>query len=288
VQFFSGADASTLQGPGDIANSNTHFGASLRQANLQAHLPIGTEGGVDVVFGRQGSLMGYESYMAPLRPFYSLSYQWYFAEDGADTGCWTTWHATDDWDLTYGVYLGSNTLFSLRGDAPSQVLQAKQWLDDDHKLYHCATLVLGDDAVGNTIPFLPGTFASVLEWRIQYAASERLVQVFQANAGWDQHVRFVGTGQWYGLLANSVYRLDDNLDAQLRLEWFDDANGTRTGVATDYAAVTAGLAARFGPRFSVRPELRGDFAGKPVFGPLDSPHRDRSQMTAALECLWNF
>ncbi len=288
TQLFNGADAYTLQGPGDIQNTNQHFGASLHQVNLQAHLPILSDGGVDLVFGRQGSLMGYESYMAPLRPFYSLSYQWYFAEDGADTGCWATWHAAPDWDFTYGTCLGSNTLFTLRGDAPSHVLQLRQWLDREHKLYHAGTLIVGDQAVGKTIAFLPGTLAAVVEYRIQYAASDRLTQVVQGNIGADQDVRFIGTGRWYGLLTNSVYRLDERLDAQLRLEWFDDEDGTRTGRATDYVAVTSGLAARLTPRLTLRPELRGDFAGKPIYGRLDSLHRERNQLTAAVECVWTF
>jgi len=255
---------------------------------LQAHLPILTDRGVDMILGRQGSLMGYESYMAPLRPFYSLSYQWFYAEDGADTGWWTTVHAADGWDITYGAYLGSNTLFSLRGDAPCHELQIKRWLDEEHKFYHCATLVVGDQAVGKTIAVLPGRLANGLEWRIQASLSERWTQVVQANVGWDEDVRFVGLGRWQGVLANSVFKLDDRLDAQTRLEWFDDVNGTRTGRATNYFAITTGLAARLGPQLVIRPELRGDFAGARVFGPIDSPSRQFNQLTAALECVLNF
>ncbi len=288
LQLFNGADASTLQGDGDIKNGNPRFGTTVRQARLQFHLPVVSDGGVDVVVGRQGSLMGYESYMAPLRNFYSVSYQWFYAEDGADTGCWATLHGADGWDCTYGVYLGSNTFFTLNGNAPTHELQIKRWLDADHKFYHCATLVVGDQAVGKTIAVLPGNLATVLEWRIQAALTDRWTQVFQANIGWDQNVRFIGTGRWHGLLTNSVYQLQPRLDGQLRLEWFDDVNGTRTGRATDYVAITTGLAARLTPRLTLRPELRGDFAGKPVFGPLDSLARQRSQLTAALECVLTF
>jgi hypothetical protein len=288
LQFFSGADASTLEGPGDIRNTDPRFGGSIRQARVQAHLPIFSERGIDMVFGRQGSLMGYESYMAPLRSFYSLSYQWFYAEDGADTGWWTTLHAADRWDITYGVYLGSNTFFTLQGDAPSHELQIKRWLDEEHKFYHCATLVVGDNSVGKTVAVLPGRLATVLEWRIQAAWSDRWTQVLQANIGWDEDVRFIGLGRWHGVLTGSVFKLDEKLDAQSRLEWFDDVNGTRTGHATNYFAVTTGLAARLGPKLMIRPELRGDFAGSRVFGPVDSPSRRSSQLTAALECVLPF
>jgi len=288
IQMLGGADASTLEGLGDIHNTNPRFGGSVRQVRFDAHLPILNEEGVELVIGRQGSLMGYESYMAPLRPFYSLSYQWFYAEDGANTGVWATAHPWRGWDVTYGVYLGSNTLFALRGDAPCQALQIKQWLDSEQKHYQAFTLLIGDQAIGRTIKILPGTLATVLEWRAQFAVSENLTQVIQANGGIAQNVEFIGTGRWYGVLGNTVYRMSQRWDAQARLEWFDDPDGLRTGRATNYVEVTTGTPVRVNSRFTMRPELRGDFAGARVFGPLDSLDRKRQQLTAAFECVWTF
>ncbi|HWA97267.1 MAG TPA: outer membrane beta-barrel protein [Pirellulales bacterium] len=288
TQLFGGADAYDLQGPGDIQSVNDHFGFTIRQANLRAHLPVFTARGMDVVVGRQGSLMGYESYMAPMRTLYSVSYQWWYAEDGADTGTWATVHATDEWDLTGGVTFGSNTFFELRGTAPCYIVQARQWFDRQRSLYQCATLVIGDQSIGKTSVIEPGKLTTVCEYRIQFAATERWTQVFQANGGWDSQVKYIGFGQWYGVLEASIVKLTDELDAQLRLEWFDDANGVRTGFATDYVSMTPGFIVHLGPQMSVRPEFRADFAGRRVFGRFESLSRQRSQFTPAVECVFTF
>jgi hypothetical protein len=288
LQFLAGADAAALQGPGDITTSNPRFGGVVRQVYAEAHLPALTEGGIDVRLGRQGSLMGFESYMAPRRSFYSLSYQWNFGEDGADTGAWATWHVTERLDLTYGVTLGSNTFFTLAGDAPCHLAQVNWWPGEGRKTLLNATLLVGDEAAGKTRPANPGSLATVAEFRLQHAWSERLTHYLQVNMGWDQGVPGVGTGQWYGVLAAGVYKLAGNLDGALRMEWFDDVHGTRTGFATGYTALTAAATWRPRPWLAVRPEVRGDFAGEPVFGPAAGPARSPRQLTAALECVLQF
>jgi hypothetical protein len=288
LQLFGGADAFTLQGPGDIRNSSPYFGASVRQARAQFHVPILCERGIDVVVGRQGSPMGYESYMAPLRPFYSLSYQWFYAEDGADTGCWTTFHVADGWDVLYGTTLGSNTLFTLRDHNPCQIAQVKHWWNSDRRAYWCATLIAGDQAVGKNFIAYPGRFATVLELRTQFDMGERWTQVLEANLGSDDETLVARVGRWAGVLGNTVYHCNSVWDTQARLEWFDDANGVRTGVATNYFAATGGAVAHLSPRLMLRPELRGDFAGDRVFGPVDSLRRERSQLTASVDCVLTF
>lgn len=286
VQVFAGADAALLQGPGDIQSTNPRFGATFRQLNASVHLPVLTDGGVDVILGRMGTWMGYESYMAPNRPLYSLSYQWNFAEDGADTGLWTVWHLSERCDFRYALTLGSNTFFTLRGDAPCHLGQINYALDKRTQM--TSTLLIGNQAIGNVIPYTMGKLDTVVELRLRRTWRERFSEVLQANLGWDQGVPLVGLGEWYGVLAISEIRLTRRLDALLRLEWFDDRNGTRTGLATNYYALTSGVNFRPRPWITLRPELRGDCAGAPAFGSLDSIHRHASQLTAALECLLRF
>ena len=288
LQLFAGADAYTLTGPGDIRNTNPNFGGVVRQARVQCHLPLLTDEGVDVVVGRQGSPMGYESYMAPQRPFYSLSYQWFYAEDGADTGCWTTVHLDCRWDLMAGATLGSNTFFTLRDHGACEIVQLKRWLNEAHRDYWCATLINGPQSVGKNFIAYPGSLATVVELRGQVAITDRWTQVVQANLGWDQRTQIAGLGRWAGVLGSSIYRISADWAIQARYEWFDDANGVRTGVAANYEELTGGLVRNWGERLQLRPEIRGDFADRPAFGPLDSPHRRRGQLTLAMDCVWAF
>lgn len=288
VEMLGGADAADLQGPGDIHSDNPRVGGVVRQLYVAAHVPALTDGGVDLQLGRRGTPMGYESYRATQRPFYSLSYQWNYAEDGADTGLWSTWHATDRLDLIYGLTMGANTFFTFRGHAPDHLIQLDHWLQEARRTRLTGTVLIGNQAVGNVLPVKPGELDTVVELRAQQAWTSGFSQVVQANLGWDSGTPVIGLARWYGLMTIGVWKLTPRLDGQARLEWFDDVTGSRSGFPTNYYAVTAGVSHQLRPWLLLRPEVRGDLAGLPAFGPLNSPHRSDRQLTAALECLVKF
>ena len=63
--FYAGADAALLRPEGGFTTTDPRFGADFRQLYVSAHLPVLTEGGVDVRAGRMGTIIGYESALAP-------------------------------------------------------------------------------------------------------------------------------------------------------------------------------------------------------------------------------
>jgi hypothetical protein len=288
AQLFAGSDAWLLAGPGDPINDDIYFGFVLRQLYVSAHLEILGEGGFDLKVGRAPSYLGYESYQAPMRHLYSMSYQWFYAEDGCDTGTWGTWHASDSWDLTAGVYLGSNTFFELRGDAPCGVVQALRKRDDSGSNYQACTIVFGDQAIGQgNSALLEGKNQIVLEYRHQVPLSDRISQVLQLNAGRSDKVLGNNHGVWYGALGANQWTINEQFHWQCRYEWFYD-NGTRTDFDTDYFAGTVGALWLPRKNMMLRPELRGDVAGVPAFGILNNPDRKRQQLTAAMDLVFTF
>src|SRR5262249_30366908 len=74
VRFYAGADPALMQPKGgiDAPPGNPRFSAAFRDLYLSAHLPILTEGGVDVKLGRQTTCIGYSGALAPYRTFYSI------------------------------------------------------------------------------------------------------------------------------------------------------------------------------------------------------------------------
>ena len=74
------------------------------------------------------------------------------------------------------------------------------------------------------------------------------------------------------------------LDLNLRAEWFDDCQGTRTGFARNYYEATIGFDYHPVKALRLRPEVRGDFADGPVF----NNGRDRNQLTIGIEALFQF
>jgi hypothetical protein len=285
-EFYAGADAALIQPKGgiDFPPGNSHFGYDFRQLYVSAHLPMLSEGGIDLRIGRQWSVIGYESAMAPYRPFYSNSYQWFYAQDGAYTGAVATWHATKQLDIVNGVTMGGNTFFQWRQDhSPCYIGQINYWLTEEKKTLLSGAVYAGPGATIANIARVQGSFETNVELRIQHQWNKYLTQIIQSNDGWASNVPGIGTGAWYSLYTIGILQLNPTWNLNGRVEWFDDVNGTRTGFSANYIDLTIGL--DYHPRnwLRLRPEIRGDFADAPVFN-----NNHRGQMTIGLEALLSF
>jgi hypothetical protein len=288
VRYFAGADAALGAAKGGIGfpPDNPRFGQDFRDLYVDAHLPILTEGGMDVRVGRMNTIIGYNGFLSPYRPFYSSDYQFFYSQDGAFTGLLTDLHVSKQMDVWNGITLGANTFFTLRSNnSYCYIGQINYWLQEEHKTRLTASVYAGPNAIF-AAPGLAGDFDTVVELRVQQNWSKRLTQVVQCNMGWDANTP-VGTGSWYGLYNIGILHLNEKWDALSRVEWFDDVKGTRTGIDTSYEEVTLGVNWHPVKYLDVRPEIRGDFAGAPAFGNGGVP-KDRSQLTMAMSALLKF
>ncbi len=288
MRYFAGSDAALGAAKGGIGSppGNPHFGQDFRDLYLTLHLPILTEGGVDFRIGRMNTIIGYNGFLAPYRPFYSSDYQFFYSQDGAFTGWLANLHASNRLDIWNGMTLGANTFFVQRSSRSiCYIGQVNYWLTDEKKTRLTASVYTGPNAIF-AAPGLAGDFVSMVELRLQQNWSERFTQIIQNNMGWDADTP-VGTGSWYGLYTIGIFHLAPTLDTNFRAEWFDDVKGTRTGVATNYAEVTLGLNWHPVTFLEVRPEIRGDFAGAPAFG-VNGAHTDRSQLSGGVSFLVKF
>jgi hypothetical protein len=111
-------------------------------------------------------------------------------------------------------------------------------------------------------------------------------QVVQSNMGWDANTP-VGTGSWYGLYTIGILHITQTFDAQARADWFADIKGTRTGIDTQYGALTLGVNWHPAKYIEFRPEIRGDFAGDPAYGG-DGEARYHNQLTGVISALLKF
>jgi Putative beta-barrel porin-2, OmpL-like. bbp2 len=288
VRYFAGADAALGAPKGGIGfpPGNPHFGQDFRDLYLSAHLPVLTDGGVDVKVGRMNTIIGYNGFLAPYRPFYSSDYQFFYSQDGAFTGFLTDVHVNNRLDIWNGMTFGANTFFTLRAnDSYCYIGQANYWTSDEKRTRLTASVYCGPHALF-AAPNLAGTYDTMVELRVQHDWNVRFTQVLQNNMGWDANTP-VGTGSWYGLYLINIYHLASDLDTLLRAEWFDDVKGTRTGVNANYSEVTLGLNWHPIKCLEVRPEIRGDFASAPAFG-VNGVHTDRSQLTGGISFLVKF
>lgn len=288
IRYFAGADAALGQPKGGIGYpvNNTHFGQDFRDLYISAHLPILTEGGMDVKVGRMNTIIGYNGFLAPYRPFYSSDYQFFYSQDGAFTGFLTNLHVSRRLDVWNGMTLGANTFFTKRSsNSICYIGQVNYWLTDEERTRLTASVYCGENALF-AAPGLAGTFDTMVELRVQHKWNDHFTQVVQSNMGWDPN-SVVGTGSWYGVWLINILHLNTDFDALLRGEWFDDVKGTRTGINTNYSEVTLGLNWHPNKWLEVRPEIRGDFAAAPAFG-VNGAHTHYSQLTGGISALVKF
>jgi hypothetical protein len=160
------------------------------------------------------------------------------------------------------------------------------WLQEEKKTQLSGTVLAGPAAVFGATPEFTNQMTTVVELRVLHNWSRYFTQIVQADMGW-AHNPAGGGAAWYSLLGIGIVHMSKTLDLNLRGEWFDDQDGSRIGIPAQYGELTLGL--NYMPRkwLNFRPELRGDFADAPVFGPAGSS-LDQSQLTAAIECLIKF
>ena len=226
IRYFAGADAALGQPKGGIGYpvSNQHFGQDFRDLYVSAHLPIITEGGMDVKFGRMNTIIGYNGFLSPYRPFYSSDYQFFYSQDGAFTGLLGDLHVNERFDFWSGVTLGANTFFTKRSsNSICYIGQVNYWVTDEHKTRLTGSVYAGPNAIF-AAPGLAGDFDTIVELRVQQNWSEYFTQVVQSNMGWDTNTP-VGTGSWYGVYFIEICHLSTYWDLIGRVEWFDDVRG---------------------------------------------------------------
>ena len=288
VRYFAGADAALGAAKGGIGDpaKNGHFGQDFRDLYLSAHLPILTDGGVDFQIGRMNTIIGYNGFLAPYRPFYSSDYQFFYSQDGAFTGFLTNLHVNKRLDIWNGMTLGANTFFVNRSaNSYCYIGQVNYWVQEERRTRLTASVYAGPNAIF-AAPGLAGDFVTMVELRLQQDWTQRFTQVFQNNMGWDANTP-VGTGAWYGLYNINIFHATSTLDLNSRFEWFDDVHGTRTGVSTDYCEVTMGMNWHPTRFLEVRPEIRGDFAGAPAYG-INGAHTYHSQLSGGISFVVKF
>lgn len=289
AEFWCGADAALLRplngfGPDD----NPRFGTDFRQLYASVHLPVLTDGGIDLKGGRIYVPIGYDSTMSPYRPMYSAAYAWIYTQTGAATGGSATWHVNPQLDVIAAVTLGYNTFFELRGDSPCYLTRAIYWLTPEKQTRVLGTLYTGPQPIATSKGHV-AEWQTVVEGQIVHDWTPRFTQALELNLGWDHDDPVTGgTSEWYGAYTVGIFHLHSQWDLHLRAEVFGDQDGSRTGTAATYGEFAAGFNYMPRPWLNFRPEIRCDVADQPVFGLSHETERERDQLTIAIDCLVKF
>ncbi len=118
VQFMYGSDARYTQFLGELnrVDPDQRYQLDVVEANVLAHLPWLTDGGIDLKVGQYPTPLGYETIDPSTNPFYSHSYIFQFGLPFKHTGALATTHVNDVLDIYSGIDTGTNTTFGPLGE----------------------------------------------------------------------------------------------------------------------------------------------------------------------------
>lgn len=221
------------------------------EAHALAHLPILTEGGIDLKIGQFVTLEGAEVISAIDNPLYSHSYIFNFGIPFKHTGVLATLHATPWLDVIAGVTSGVNTSLGWPGDnnsSPSFHGGLNLTLLDG-ALTVIATTHIGPENPKQNDPLLIGwpfgavggtSFScacdpnSALRYlndvTVTWKATENLTFITDINYirddGWNLDALGRAHGvEAFGAAQYAIYKLSDWLKFAARLEVWRDRNG---------------------------------------------------------------
>src|SRR5262249_24807106 len=89
--------------------------------------------------------------------------------------------------------------------------------------------------------------------------STRLNYNLEVLYGFTYNVPNTGFANWLGVLNYPIYDFTPRPSGTVRLEFFDDAQGQRTGFEGVYTALTVGLSFKLRKDVIFRPEIRYDY-----------------------------
>lgn len=221
------------------------------QFYTQCYYP-GVAQGLDLKIGRFFGQYGVESIAAVDTPFLSRAYNFIY-NPFTHTGLLATLQLTDNWRVQNGVVTGSDVFFDSAAEAT--YIGSVRYESADSRSSLLLATILGSGEFNPAEDFSnPRIFDLVFVRNL----SERLTYKLDALYGYQESVPGIGTANWWAFVNYLSCDWTDRLQGNLRLEFFDDATGNRTGYQGLYSAITTGVTLRPVNYLLIRPELRYD------------------------------
>jgi hypothetical protein len=247
------------------ANNGTpnRYGVDPVQFYGELYLPdVGR--GLDVKFGRFFSQYGAESVDTTQNYFVSRSYDCIY-NPFTHTGLLTTLKLTNEWSVQNGLVAGSDVFLAPESN-PTYIGSVK-WAPPDGRDSALFSVIVGKGRYDSTHAF---SNPEVFDLVCTHHFSDRLTYTVDATYTAQTGVPNMGFVNSWAVVQYLSCQFAPKLSATVRLEFFDDVQGFKTGFKGLYTAVTTGITYRATPALWFRPELRYDtnaesrpFEGRP-------------------------
>ncbi len=266
---------------------NSFAGYDPAQIYAEVHLPVLTEGGIDVKGGRFYTTLGYEVVPAISRPLLSVPYMFNYGQPFTHFGMLSTFHVSKQinwyngvvngwdrwinenykWNYLGGLsYTSEDGKFSLATNFIIGPNQFPRFLPIGQQIQPTGTPVAPPEFARRRNPGYAGSDRTTFTTVLTYKWTDKLTHVMETDQSFEQNVPFSGPNQtfqnaeWYSFGNWFLYSFNDKLTGVWRSEVFRDDDGVRTGFADNFYEQTLGLIYKPQSWLWIRPEARYDWA----------------------------
>jgi hypothetical protein len=259
--FMQGLLNNVFQPPGSFA------GYDPAQFYGEVHLPIVTEGGIDVKAGRFYTLAGYEVVPAIGRPLLSVPYMFNYGQPFTHMGVMSTTHLTDRINLHNGIINGWDRFinrnynpgyhggFTWNSEDETWALavmyvwgsnQYPRFLPNGQQIYPTGYIQIPSLA-GRRNPNFSDNYRNLFTTVLTRKWNDKLTQVIETDQGFERNIPGLASPVIDGVVQNGaaksaqwqsfgnwfLYSFTDKLTGVWRSEVFWDQQGARTAVVRD-------------------------------------------------------
>lgn len=229
------------------------YGIDPVQLFVETYHPNVAEG-MTLSVGRFYAPFGIETVDAPGNALLSHSYTFIYnpyTQIGAMSGV----KFNSDWSAQAGMLIGNDIFFS-SADEPTFSGNIRWAPPEGKNSLRFATIL--DSAHYSSRSF---NNLNLFELTYTHRFSDRLQYTAAGTFAYQDRVPNVGLATWFGIQQYWTWQLGERWSATTRLEFFNDAQGVRTGYAGLYTALTSGVSIQLSDTLKFRPELRYDYNG---------------------------
>jgi hypothetical protein len=273
VRFDAGRIARRIKadwnGSGVVPDTDWEFHeVELQEAYLVYNVPIGN--GLTLKGGKFVTLLGAEVIEPWLNPTWSRSFLFGYAIPFTHTGGLATYKVSDMVSVTAGGVIGWDNVED-NNSSPSITGQVAISPNDRAAVY-----VNGIYGPEQTCFPEPGAFQSgcnrnkrgVVDVVGSFKLTDELGFILNFDWGSEDEASAANPGRhstWVGASGILTYQFNERFSSAVRGEWFDDAQGSRTGTLQELWNVTIDFKAMLSQYIYTRVEYRHDESDEPVF-----------------------
>jgi hypothetical protein len=209
-------------------------------------------GGLTVRVGRFFAPYGIDSIASVDNLLSSRSYTDFY-DPFTLTGVLTTLKVNEAWTIGNGVVLGPDVFIDPA--ARATYVGTVRWVPPDGRAWVLLSVLLTPGGYNVAEQVNMERYVDLV-W--SYLLGPACTCGGEALFGWQAGAPGIGLATWYGLQGYLRRALDDRTNVVVRLEFFHDLQGQRTGFRGLYSALTVGINYSPVPALLIRPELRVD------------------------------